>query len=163
MVIQLGNATIDIDIKKTIDFYQSSRILTDGCSCEGCLNFISGVKKLGSDILDLFSKLGIDILKPTEMVAWRAEDNGKSVYYGGFYHICGRMLSDTDCWSSNTDHKGEICSSINEINLLSVTDDFSIGFTNTINLKENDFPEPVIQMEIFIHHFPWVLNTPNKF
>jgi hypothetical protein len=28
---------------------------------------------------------------------------------------------------------------------------------------DNDFPKPVVQMEILIHHFPWVLNTSNKF
>lgn len=163
MFFRFGNIVVDIDIEKTTAFYQSFRKLTDDCSCAGCQNFVYGVDRLSHDILDFFLKLGIDILKPTEMTVLCSEDNGESIYYEGWYHICGRLISDSDCWSHKTDNKGAVYQSINAGNLFPITDNFSIGFTNTISLKVDDFPKPIVQMETFIHHFPWVLDTSNKF
>lgn len=163
MIFELGNITLDIDIEKTKTYYESASLLTDDCSCDWCNNFAHGYKKLSNIILDFFIKLGVDISKPAEIIAFCSEDNGNSIYYGGFYHICGCMLTDTDCWATNFNFKGATCSSISESNCFSVTQDFSVGFTNSISLLEDDFPEPVIQMEIFIHNFPWVLDKPNKF
>ena len=163
MIFRFGNAVVDIDIEKTGAFYQSSRIITDNCSCEGCQYFVAAAEKLDCEILEFFKKLGIDILKPAEIIAWCSEDNGQSVHYGGWYHICGQLISDMDCWSLETDSNGSTHQSINESNFFSITDNFSVGFTSTIYLMDNDFPKPVVQMEILIHHFPWVLNTSNKF
>lgn len=160
MVLQFGNIVVDIDAEKTASFYRTSKILTDDCSCTNCRNFVLGSELLSHDILDFFQNLGIDISKPVEMVAWDSEDNGNSIYYGGWYHICGQMISDTDCWLHDSENNS---SSINENNVYSVTPNFSIGFTNSVSLKDKCFPEPIIQMEVFIHHFPWVLNEPHTF
>ena len=159
MILQFGNIIIDADIDKTRSFYESSRILTDDCMCENCQNFVSGAEKLSPDILKFFQHLGIDILKPAEMVAWSPEDNGKSRFYGGWYHLCGRLMSDSECWKSETDNNGKIRESLIENRFFSITDNFSIGFTNKIMLRKADFPDPVVQMEILVHHFPWVLNS----
>ncbi len=159
MIFQFDDILIDADVEETSAFYRTAGILTDDCSCENCRNFVSGAELLSRGISDLFLKLGIDILKPAEMAAPASEDNGRSVCYEGWYHICGRMISDTDCWSRDADSGSSF---INEKNIYSVTDDFSVGFTNAVSLKEQGFPEPIIQMEVFIHHFPWVLNEPNK-
>lgn len=163
MIFRFGNTVIDADIEKTRTFYRSSRIITDDCSCEGCQNFVAGAKKLDREIMEFFQKLGIDVLKPAEIIAWCSEDNGKAVHYGGWYHICGQLISDTDCWTLKTDSKGSTSQSLDEEKFFSLTDNFSVGFTNTIGLKAKDFPEPVVQMEILIHHFPWVLDTANLF
>lgn len=163
MVFRFGNIVVDIDTEKTAAFYRSSSILAIDHSLEGYQNFISGAERLDSEILEFFQKLGIDILKPVEMKAWNFEDDGRSVYYNGWYHICGEMISDSDCWSFETDRKDEIFQTINESNLFSITDNVSVGFTNSICLKIFDFPEPIIQMELFIHHFPWVLESTDLF
>lgn len=163
MIFTFGNAAIDIDIEKTSAFYRSSRLITDNCSCDGCRNFLSGAPKLDREVLGFFQMLGIDIRKPAELIAWCSEDHGESVHYGGWYHICGQMISDTDCWTLQADQNGETHQSLNENNFFAITNHFSVGFTNTICLKDQAFPEPVVQMEILAHHFPWVLNAANPF
>ena len=54
MVFQFGNSVVDLDIEKTGDFYRSSRIITDVCSCEDCRNFVVGAEKLNGEISEFF-------------------------------------------------------------------------------------------------------------
>ena len=153
MKIKLKNIILDVDVKKTVDYYKIIKLPTEYCSCDDCRNFVAGVNKLNHDVFIFFSKLGVYILKPIETVAWHSENDSLSVCYNGFYHICGRMLTDTDCWSHKK-NKSDTPFSLKDI--YSVSDNFSVGFTNEISLKEEDFTEHVIQMEVFIHNFPWV-------
>lgn len=163
MICKLGKNLLEVDVESTKRFYNNANIITDSCNCDGCNNFVSGTDKLPNEVLLFFSQFGININKPAEIFVNCAEDNGKSLFYAGFYHICGKMLSETDCWKSYTDLKGSTAYSVCDENLYFVTEDLSVGFSKNINLKEKDFPTPIIQMEILFHHFPWTLNKENKF
>ena len=163
MIIKLNNITLDVDIEKTKQFYAQAKVITDGCSCDGCRNFMLGTDKVKGEILDFFSNLGIDIQKPAEIMSLCAEDNGETIYYEGWYHICGKILTGNDCWTATVnDDNGTSVYKICDENLYHVSEEFAVGFSNNIALQDDDFPMPIIQMEIFFHHFPWVLNEPNK-
>lgn len=159
-MITLGKIRLEIEPEKTRRFYQSARPLTEGCSCGGCVNYAAVTERLPQEIADFFARLGIDPAKPAEIMTWYAEDDGKSVFYGGFYHLCGKMLSDSDCWEYNAEGN---CGHVNEDKLFAVTENFSVGFTNAVALPEEGLPEPVLQMEIFVHHAPWVIPQPNTY
>lgn len=159
-MIALGKIRLEIDAEQTRRFYQSVRPLTEGCSCGGCVNYAAVTERLPQEIADFFAQLGIDPAKPAEIMTWYAEDEGKSVFYGGFYHLCGKMLSDSDCWEYNAEGN---CGHVEEDRLFAVTEHFSVGFTNRIALPEEGLPEPVLQMEIFAHHVPWVISQPNDY
>lgn len=163
MVFKMGNSLLDINVEKTRQFYHNAKIITDDCGCDGCQNFVLGADRLHSDVMSFFSQIGIDIRKPAEIMVLCPEDNGQSIYYEGFYHICGKLLSESDCWKSRIDWKGSASYSICEENMYCVSENFSVGFSNHINLKEDDFPMPIIQMETFFRRFPWVLDKENKF
>lgn len=163
MIVEFGKLVLDIDVEKTMLYYEKAGELTEDCSCDGCCNYVSAAERLSPDTLVFFLQLGVAIRKPAELVTLCSEDDGRSVFYNGIYHICGRMLTDTDCWQPGTDYKGADCATIGEDNLYSVNEEFQAGFTNRISLKKSDFPEPVIQMETFLHHVPWVLGKSNPY
>lgn len=170
MIIKLNDITLDIDIEKTKKYYNHIRVITDGCSCDGCRNFFLGISKIEFEILNFFSNLGVDIQKPAEIMVCCKEDTGNAIFYEGFYHICGKILTGNDCWKSAGNCSDETSAyTICDENLYHVSKDLAVGFSNNIALfdksafKESEFPMPVIQMEIFFHNFPWVLDKTNKY
>lgn len=169
MIVKLNDITLDVDIEKTKQYYEHMRIITDGCSCNGCCNFFLGTEKIDMEILNFFLNLGIDIQKPAEIMVCCTENSGKAIYYQGFYHICGRVLTGNDCWVAKGSDDTTSAYTICDENLYHVSKDLAVGFSNSIALfdksafSENEFPMPVIQMEIFFHNFPWVLGKPNTY
>lgn len=98
--------------------------------------------------------LGVDPQKAAEIIPWCAEDDGKALFYGGFYHICGRILNHVDCWKDNGAMSG---------NMYAITAEYAVGFTESVSLLEDGFPVPVFQMEIDFHHVPWLLEQKNTY
>ena len=52
MVFEFGKYKIHIDVDKNKEFYKNAEWITDGCSCDGCNNYIFATKT--------FSKMEID-------------------------------------------------------------------------------------------------------
>ena len=102
-----------------------------------------------------FNELGNDIRKAVEIMVWCSENNGQALYYGGFYHICGELLSGENFWKDS----GEI----NMSEVYSITEGYRVGFSRQTALLEENFPNPVIQMEIDFHNVPWVLENENSY
>lgn len=74
-------------------------------------------------------------------------------FYGGLYHLCGRIIQGDDCWKE-VDARG--FKALKENAFVKLADEYQAAFTQDIVLLEKDFPAPVIQMEI-LANIPWVL------
>ncbi len=152
MILEFDHGKLDVDIEKTKQFYETAEEITAGCSCDGCRNFMMAVPLFPQPVKDFFHALGVDLRKAAEIIAWCSEDDGNAIFYGGFYHICGTMPGGADCWK---DH--------GEMKLHSLADGYEVGFTNDNSLLEKNFPAPVVQMEIFFHKVPWLLEQKNTY
>lgn len=157
MIFEFGQYKVDIDIPKTKLFYEKSELVSAGCFCDGCRNFESAVDMLPQSIKPFFLKLGIDMKKICECYVNCTNEDG-TIFYGGFYHICGTLLSGSSAWvptSKTTAHWEPDLT-------FSISPDFHISFQDSVDLLEKDFPLPAIQLEISAN-IPWVLNKENPY
>lgn len=83
MIFQFGEYKIDVDVEKTRQFYDRAKTVSEGCQCDGCLNFERAVDKLPQNIRDFFSALGVDMKKICECYVYCAKDEN-TLYYGAF-------------------------------------------------------------------------------
>ena len=44
MILEIGKYKIHIDVDKNKEFYKNAEWITDGCSCDGCNNYIFATK-----------------------------------------------------------------------------------------------------------------------
>lgn len=155
MKMNFGEYEVEIDIERTSAFYQTAAIVTEGCKCQGCRNYEAAAKQLDGTIREFFQKMGVDIRKPAEIyVNCRNEDG--TLFYGGFYHVCGTILQGGSAWKQPGESEKE------PTPCYQVTEDFQVSFENRIHLLEKGFPEPVIQLEIY-GNVPWVLDETCEF
>ena len=73
MIFQFGEYKIDVDVEKTRQFYDRAKTVSEGCQCDGCLNFERAVDKLPQNIRDFFSALGVDMKKICECYVYCAK------------------------------------------------------------------------------------------
>lgn len=158
----MGQNIIDVDVERTRQFYRTANVITDGCTCDGCCNYAKAIGYFPQSVHDLFCELGIDLGKAAEIWAVSAFDSGKELLYGGFYHICGKLLSDTDVWVLEQNDKIDTLKNQEKLLMYEIEKNYSIGFTEDCHLIEENFPEPVIQMEINFC-IPWVLEVMNGY
>ncbi len=163
MIFTFGNNKLDIDVQKTREYYAQTNYDGEGCTCDGCRNFAKAIEIFPKAVHDFFEELGLDIRKEAEIMVYCSENEGKSLLYGGFYHLCGELLSDNDMWiplEGNTEiSKGY---AMNEEDMYVIADGYRVGFSKKCALLSKDFPRPVVQMEIeFL--VPWVLETENTY
>ena len=148
MTLKLAKFELDIDTQKTQAFYQTASAVSGECSCSGCRNYKKSIETLPQEIKAFFAQLGIDIKKPAEASVYN-KNADNSNFYGGFYHICGKLISKNKKWDW--------------VELLPGTiDDFRISFHNDCALVKPGFPNPVVQLEI-LANLPWVLDEPNDY
>ena len=146
---QIAGWLIEYDKTATKAAY-SALSLDIGCTCHTCRNYCAYIPALPNEVSDFFVEFGIDPAKPSEVYENIFED-GK-VFYGGFYHFVGNYLYGDDAWqpvSKNHEHQ-----KVTEF--YKIADDFEIGFTKSVALVPDGFPNPVVQMEIRFT-LPWVL------
>lgn len=153
-----GAFRVAIDVEKTRAFYRQAEYITSGCQCDGCCNYEKAVDFFPQKVKEFFDELGIDLKKAAEIIAYIGECEGKKINYGGFYHLCGTMLSDTEVWVPMEDAKLKSMST----DMYKIIEGYEIGFTNGCSLVEEDFPRPILQMEISFH-CPWVLEKENPY
>ena len=160
MIINIGTYELYIDVEKTRDFYDNARFINEGCNCPGCRNYMAAVDSFPQEVIDFFSKLGVDLKKPAELMSPFSEDGGQTLqYWGGFYHICGELLSGDDCNA----FEGEGVYHMDKTSFHQIIDGYSVGFSNYIDLPEDGFPEPVAQIDIYFTRIPWVLEEKNPY
>ncbi len=157
MVFQFGQYKIDVDIERTKSFYENAMRVSENCSCDGCLNFERAVDALDMAVVKFFAELGVDIKRVCECYACCTNKDG-TLTYGGFTHVCGTLLEGDSAWQNiNEDHLY-----LEEAAMFSLTPDFQVSFQEEIDLIEEDFPRPVIQLE-FAANIPWVIDKKNTY
>lgn len=156
MKFQFGKYLLDVDVEKTKKFYETAETITQGCECPACCNYEKAICIFPVEVIRLFEKIGVDITKAAEIVPYVSKNDKKHISYGGFYHICGTLLSDDTLWNSSDLEVLQL----NENKMYNITDGYKIGFSRECDLLENNFPLPAIQMEISFT-CPWVLETEN--
>ncbi len=157
MIFQLGYYKIDVDIERTRDFYQSLSEVSSGCYCGGCRNYEIAVDTLPEEVTCFFDSLGIDMKKIREVYVNCSHDD-KTVYYGGFYHLCGTVLEGESAWkpvNSSLSHWDEELT-------YKISDNFNVSFSNACHLVEENHPLPIMQLEIAAD-LPWVLEEDNPY
>ena len=150
MNLKFGDFTVDIDVERTARFYREfAKTTGEYCSCRGCQNFEKAVLTAPRAVLEFLEKMGIDPRKPAEACDAAGEifDDG-TVYYWGFYHVCGEITECPDCWKSEAP-KTESTSDLQQGSMYRPdgTEDFAFGVTDGIIGLEENFPEPCIQLE----------------
>jgi hypothetical protein len=155
MIFQFGSYKIDVDVDRTRQFYETASFVSENCSCSGCRNYEKAVQGLPALITDFFADLGVDMRRVCEVYVNYANPDG-SLFYGGFYHLCGTLLSGKSAWLPTTP-----TSSYWEADMtFPVTENFRVSFQEECHLLETDFPLPALQLELSAN-IPWVLAEEN--
>lgn len=162
MIFTFDKFTINVDIEKNREFYRSAETLTEGCNCDGCRNYEKAVKLFPESVKEFFEKLGVDPEKPAEVYVNCSEENGKKLFYGGFYHLCGIVVDGDNAWISQEVDSTTTISQINEDYKYKIADGYFVVFSGGEALLGNGFPEPIITMDIEFH-VPWVLDKENTY
>ena len=152
MIFEFGHHKIDIDVEKTKAFYHNAENVTKHCNCPGCRNFEQAVAVINPNVISLFSAMGIDMKKAAEVYGIDSYKEGM-LYYGGFYHVCGQIVCGGYTYNKIDDKTYEL----ERESVIVIDENFEFGFTEEIDLLEDDFPEPVVQLE-FHATIPWVLD-----
>ena len=138
MLVTIGPITLDVDVAATRSFYQTSSGYVD-CTCAGCRNFPLAAPHMPAALLDALHQLGVEPLNPAEQWVNCASADGKAALYGGFYHVCGRIMNSESRW---------------------LTPDLTLLVREDCSLLSPDFPRPCFELE-FCCFLPWLLETPS--
>ena len=154
MILNFGDFALDIDAERTSHFYrQNAKSTSELCSCRGCQNFDKAVLKAPKAVLEFLNKMGIDPCKPAEACDAAGEmfDDG-TIYYWGFYHVCGKIIECPDCFRSDSTQttKTEYLQRSSMYHP-DGTENFAFGVTDGVSLLEKGFPEPCVQLEFDMH------------
>ena len=140
--IQIGRWLIEVDREATQAAYLNEQPIS-ACRCDYCQNYFAACSaKLAHSpaTVGLFQSLGITPEKEAEVYALYANPERTHVYYGGFYHLVGRIIDTAD----GPDYT-------------LIDDRFGVAFTEQNDLLSPGFPRPALQME-FTGFIPWVLD-----
>ena len=156
MIFEFGTFKVDVDVERTRRFYETVEDQL-GCECAGCRNFRKAYPLLPDAVQAFFRQLGVDIGKPAEATAYNSYD-GNLTFYDGFYHICGTILEGREPFIQVDKRHFQLDKNMT----INLTPDYFAYFTSKCGLVDEDFPTPVIQLEIQ-GNIPWVLDEPNPY
>lgn len=151
MIFEFGPYKVDVDVERTRAFYDTALRIDQQCHCDGCRNYVEAADTFPEAVQTFFASLGIDPKKPPEVYVNDPDHDGL-LLYGGFYHLCGMILSGVSAFRS----AGGGCRCWDREFTFHVTEKFHVSFAEKCDLLENGFPKPAIQMEIDAE-IPWVL------
>lgn len=99
MIIEYGPWTADVDCVATSTLYQRrTESGTDRCACSECRNFATLRRQAYPQVVrELFSKIGVDFQKETEVHHYGRLPCGLHVYRGWF-QVVGRLKDGPDAW-----------------------------------------------------------------
>lgn len=162
MIVQFGQFKAEIDVDKTQEFYKKMECVSKGCDCAGCRNYESAIDFLPDEVTHFFYSIGIDMKKISEVYVNTTNPDG-TVFYGGFYHLCGKLLEGKSAWVEQWIEKDTVrVDRWEHSKTYSVSKDFYISFQEDCSLVETGFPAPVLQLEIEAN-IPWVLKEKNTY
>jgi hypothetical protein len=126
--IQWNGWLLDVDVEATKRAYLDAPAI-DLC-CQDCQNYGALARAFSGDLLAFFEQFGIDPAKEAEVYTFWQNTAGLH-YYGGFYHLVGSIRKRPEPLAYHN-----------------VTKQFQASFTEDVHLVPDDFPRPVLQMEI---------------
>lgn len=138
---QIGEWFIEFDIIKTKLYYDRASL---GCQCLYCENYRENCKSLTAEEVYLFDRFGIDPIKGSEFMEFGKAENGLTIY-SGTYHFVGNIISGPNFSACEWD----------ESKLVKIGR-YKFGFSNTLEFVPNDFPNPIVQLELIID-LPWLV------
>ena len=153
--MKLGIYELEVDAERTRKFYQQNSGIS--CDCDGCQNFVKAISQLPEPVKAFLDQFGIDPANPAEVSAIYAPSDD-TVFYDGFYHICGTILQGTEPYIQI----GEKQFQLDMQYCIELDAESSVFFTNDVHLLDQNFPKPVVQMNVFFT-LPWVLPRPNPY
>ncbi|WP_062105521.1 hypothetical protein [Bacillus niameyensis] len=138
--INLFDWVLEVDMKKTKEYYDKD---IDLCDCLYCENFKESTKRFDPRIMEMFFSLGINPSKPSPLSEFGEIKDGLHLYVGS-YPIVGHLV------------EGKYCSNSvwNEANTVGI-ENFTFGFGKEISLVHDDLPKPVLQLEFEVL-IPWI-------
>ncbi len=98
MDISFGHFRLNINTEKTRAIYKNLKRLSQACGCSGCRNFEKAADSMPDEVKRFFDSIGIDMKKPTEVYVNEVNSDGLLIY-GGFYHLCGTLLTGESAWT----------------------------------------------------------------
>ena len=157
MKLTFPKFTLDIDIEKTKDYYATADIVSKSCACSGCRNYEKAIDILPNEVVSFFSQLGVEMKKIREAYVNCTNADG-TVFYGGFYHVCGQIVDGESAWVATSPTTkiwdGE--------RAYAITYDFRVSCHNDCALLDTNFPLPAVQIEIAAN-IPWILAEKNDY
>ena len=164
MIFKFANFILDIDVERTRAFYERVDIptMSQQCDCINCQNFDEAILKASDKVLDFLRCFGIDPQKPVETFnVPGCLEKERTIWYNGWYHICGSIVDSPETVKKSLLPDGrediEYCW---EHSYAPDTDfPFKVLPVKMRDLLHEEFPTPVIQLEIDTH-LPYVLPNP---
>jgi len=149
MIFEFGPYRIDVDVERTRRWYETEPTVSQCCGCDGCVNYERAADVFPENVKSLFAAMGADVKKPIEVYVNYNNKDG-TLFYGGWYHLCGALLSKgEDTWQ--------------------VAGGFPFGphgfrvfFHEDCHLVQETCPRPVLQMEM-LADVPWMLKKENTY
>lgn len=146
--LQVADWRIECDPNATRSAYSSLPVGT-GCSCDQCRNFDAAAgRTFPPEFTALASSIGIDPIKPAELMHWYRDTSGLYVT-GGWFHFVGRITSGDDS------HEHEDGTGVVRQQLLAPG--VEVGVSRHTSLVPKAFAGLMISQLEFQTLVPWVL------
>ena len=158
MRLTFGPFILNVDAERTQAYYHSQEPGI-GCSCSGCRNYERVAAAFPEKLQDFFRALGIDPQKPAEVYVNCTQADGR-LWYGGFYHLRGRLLQGEGGWYTVAEDGTSKTRAWDRESCYLAAENFRVAFTEDAALVAPDFPRPVLQLEIDAS-LPWLLEEEN--
>lgn len=148
------------DVISTCEAYRAiERGGAEDCGCSHCLNFVANRRQVyPAEILALFSQLGIDYTKETEVYQVTQLDSGLHLY-NGWLHFIGHFKSGINSKVQVDEFPN---AQIYKLDFEPVDDHFQIGFTTDTRSFWKSFEgKSLVQVE-FTVEIPWILENEEE-
>lgn len=161
MLFEFGQYIIDVDVEETRMCYQNQMLLTDGCCCDGCRNYLLAYELFPEKVKAFFENLGIDGRKPDEAYENCRECEGRQCFYGGFYFLCGTVIKGVSAWGNTTETVSGTVSSWEQNKAYEIEKGYYVSFDISDTELSDEFTRPTIIMD-FAFHIPWILEDESN-
>ena len=145
MRMKISQWVIDVDVEATRAFYADAPELPVPCDCAGCRNFHRAIGRMPLGAAAMLCAMGADPVNPAEQWVYGPQDGGRTLLYGAFWHLRGRIVSGP---------RGQACSG--------EADGVRYSIGTQCALVPDGFPTPVLQLEMTMT-LPWVLEEENSY
>ncbi len=142
-VIKYRDWLLEADRLQTAGFYESIQSAgSEDCICGNCKYFNTISNHIYPDEVKLlFKELGVDINKNFEVNDFGDETTGH-LYYGSF-HFIGKIIEGKDC-------SIPLQSGGYTVDLLPISESFSIGFTSAVSKSFFNKDQNLVQIEFAV-------------